>query len=127
MNQNIRKTRSSSQQGRFHWEDVTLALLVSLAFAPACGAASDPLPNAGAEPSGSAALVNDDLPDQEDVPPGQEDEVPDEASTEPEKAMHLSGFDAEVARANGYEIVTLPDGSQASVPQDMAKAARDGA
>jgi hypothetical protein len=40
--------------------------------------------------------------------------------------MYLAGFDADVARANGYEIVRLPDGSQASVPQDLAEAARRG-
>jgi hypothetical protein len=40
--------------------------------------------------------------------------------------MRLVGFDAGVARAHGYEIVTLPDGSQASVPADKADAARAG-
>lgn len=40
--------------------------------------------------------------------------------------MQLAGFNAEVARANGYEIVTLPDGSQASVPASKAGEARAG-
>ena len=40
--------------------------------------------------------------------------------------MHLVAFDAEVARAHGYDVVTLPDGSAASVPADQARAARDG-
>src|SRR5262245_57190725 len=44
-----------------------------------------------------------------------------------EIGMNLVGFDEKVARANGYEIVTLPDGAQASVPADLADAARSGA
>ncbi|GLZ77337.1 hypothetical protein Afil01_21440 [Actinorhabdospora filicis] len=32
--------------------------------------------------------------------------------------MWITGFDADVAAANGYEIVTYPDGSQQSVPAD---------
>jgi hypothetical protein len=43
-----------------------------------------------------------------------------------ETGMYLAGFDAAVAHANGYEVVTLPDGSQASVPADKAEAARTG-
>lgn len=39
---------------------------------------------------------------------------------------HLVGFDADAARANGYEIVALPNGAQASVPVDKAEAARTG-
>jgi hypothetical protein len=40
--------------------------------------------------------------------------------------LRLAGFDADVARAHGYEVVTLPDGSQASVPAEKAEAARNG-
>ncbi|MBU2662604.1 hypothetical protein KOI35_03710 [Actinoplanes bogorensis] len=47
-------------------------------------------------------------------------------STDDESGMRIGGFDAAVARANGYEIVTLPDGSQASVPAAKAEAARRG-
>ncbi|MGC9665203.1 hypothetical protein ACNTMW_01455 [Planosporangium sp. 12N6] len=41
--------------------------------------------------------------------------------------MRLVGFDADVARAHGLEVVTLPDGSLASVPAAKADAARKGA
>lgn len=34
--------------------------------------------------------------------------------------MHITGFDADVAEANGYTIVTLDSGYQASVPADQA-------
>jgi hypothetical protein len=40
--------------------------------------------------------------------------------------MRLVDFDARVARANGFEVVTLPDGSRASVPAAKAAAARKG-
>lgn len=40
--------------------------------------------------------------------------------------MRLVGFDARVARAHGFEVVTLPDGSRASVPAAKADAARRG-
>jgi hypothetical protein len=40
--------------------------------------------------------------------------------------LALAGFDAAVAKANGYEIVTLPDGSTASVQADRTAAARAG-
>lgn len=40
--------------------------------------------------------------------------------------MTIAGFDAEVARAHGFEVVTLPDGSLASVPADKAAAAEAG-
>jgi hypothetical protein len=40
--------------------------------------------------------------------------------------MRLVGFDANVARAHGFEVVTLPDGSRASVPAAKAQAARTG-
>ncbi|MEU1847254.1 hypothetical protein [Micromonospora sediminicola] len=40
--------------------------------------------------------------------------------------MGLVGFDAKVAEAHGYRVVTLPDGSQASVPADKATAATEG-
>jgi hypothetical protein len=43
-----------------------------------------------------------------------------------EKTMSLAGFDADVARAHGYEVVTLPDGATASVPAEKADAARKG-
>ncbi|MEV0128044.1 hypothetical protein AB0H83_06190 [Dactylosporangium sp. NPDC050688] len=43
-----------------------------------------------------------------------------------ESRMYLVGFDEKLARANGREIVTLPDGSLASVPADKAAAARAG-
>lgn len=43
-----------------------------------------------------------------------------------ESGMRIVGFDAEVARAHGYEVVTLPDGALASVPADKAEAARTG-
>ncbi|HYN97123.1 MAG TPA: hypothetical protein VES42_25065 [Pilimelia sp.] len=56
--------------------------------------------------------------------------APDPAATPTDKpvgiGMRLAGFDAAVARANGYAVVTLPDGSQASVPADKAAAARKG-
>jgi hypothetical protein len=45
----------------------------------------------------------------------------------PKEEMSVRGFDAAVARAHGYEVVTLPDGAQASVPADKADAARLGA
>jgi hypothetical protein len=55
------------------------------------------------------------------------DEVPDRAADEQQQfGMRLAGFDEEVARRNGYEIVTLPDGGRASVPRDKAEAARAG-
>jgi hypothetical protein len=40
--------------------------------------------------------------------------------------MRLVDFDARVARAHGFEVVTLPDGSRASVPAAKAEAARKG-
>lgn len=40
--------------------------------------------------------------------------------------MRLVDFDAKVARAHGFEVVTLPDGSRASVPAARAEAARTG-
>ncbi|SBT66661.1 hypothetical protein GA0070622_3687 [Micromonospora sediminicola] len=40
--------------------------------------------------------------------------------------MGLVGFDAKVAEAHGYRVVTLPDGSQSSVPADKATAATEG-
>ncbi|GIE80483.1 hypothetical protein Aph02nite_64330 [Actinoplanes philippinensis] len=43
-----------------------------------------------------------------------------------EKSMSIAGFDADVARAHGYEVVTLPDGAVASVPAEKAEAARLG-
>ncbi|WP_146246292.1 hypothetical protein [Actinoplanes xinjiangensis] len=43
-----------------------------------------------------------------------------------EKTMTIAGFDVEVARAHGYEVVTLPGGAMASVPADKADAARAG-
>jgi hypothetical protein len=48
------------------------------------------------------------------------------AETTPEVGMKIAGFDAAVAKAHGYEIVTLPDGSQASVPAAKASAAKAG-
>ena len=48
------------------------------------------------------------------------------AETTSEVAMQIGGFDAAVAKAHGYEIVTLPDGSQASVPAAKAAAATAG-
>jgi hypothetical protein len=43
-----------------------------------------------------------------------------------ELGMHLVGFDAPTAEAHGYAVVTLPDGSLASVPATKADAARAG-
>jgi hypothetical protein len=43
-----------------------------------------------------------------------------------EAPFNLVGFDAGVARAHGYEVVTLPGGSVASVPAKHAAAARGG-
>ncbi|GGM40339.1 hypothetical protein GCM10012275_09100 [Longimycelium tulufanense] len=43
-----------------------------------------------------------------------------------ESGMVVVGFDRDVARANGYEVVTLPDGREASVPRDQADAVRTG-
>ncbi|MDG6109530.1 hypothetical protein Daura_31735 [Dactylosporangium aurantiacum] len=40
--------------------------------------------------------------------------------------MKLVGFDEAAAKANGLEIVTLPDGAQAAVPAAKAAAARAG-
>ncbi|MET8148014.1 hypothetical protein ACIBSW_13865 [Actinoplanes sp. NPDC049668] len=48
------------------------------------------------------------------------------AETTSEVGMMIAGFDAAVAEAHGYEIVTLPDGSQASVPAAKAAAAKAG-
>jgi len=44
----------------------------------------------------------------------------------PAFGMRLIGFDEEVARSHGYEVVTLPDGSRASVPAAKAEAAATG-
>jgi hypothetical protein len=41
--------------------------------------------------------------------------------------MHLVGFDAATARAHGYVVTTLPDGSTASVPAARAADAHAGA
>ncbi len=43
-----------------------------------------------------------------------------------EATMKLVGFDEAAAKANGLEIVTLPDGAQAAVPAAKAAAARAG-
>lgn len=48
------------------------------------------------------------------------------AETTSEGGMKIAGFDAAVAKAHGYEIVKLPDGSQASVPAAEAAAAKAG-
>lgn len=48
------------------------------------------------------------------------------ASAPGEAAMKLVGFDETAAKANGLEIVTLPDGAQAAVPAAKAAAARAG-
>jgi hypothetical protein len=52
--------------------------------------------------------------------------VPSAGAESGRTGLALAGFDEEVARANGYEIVTLPDGSLASVPAAMAEAAETG-
>jgi hypothetical protein len=48
------------------------------------------------------------------------------ASAPGEATMKLVGFDEAAAKANGLEIVTLPDGAQAAVPAAKAAAARAG-
>lgn len=45
---------------------------------------------------------------------GGEEEAPDEGSTQ---AMVITGYDEAVAEANGFEIITHPDGTQESVPR----------
>ncbi|WP_145831057.1 hypothetical protein [Actinoplanes teichomyceticus] len=61
------------------------------------------------------------------MPPSTANAAPSAAgSTKAEGGLSLVGFDAEVARAHGYEVVTLPNGSQASVPTDQAAAASSG-
>jgi hypothetical protein len=52
--------------------------------------------------------------------------APDSTASTATLGMALVGFDAEVANAHGHRIVTLPDGSQASVPADKAEAATKG-
>lgn len=46
-----------------------------------------------------------------------EDREASETITSP---MTIAGYDADVAKANGYKIVTLPDGTQESVPVTAA-------
>lgn len=41
-------------------------------------------------------------------------------------SMTITGFDRSVAKANGYEIITLPDGREASVKKSDARAAEAG-
>lgn len=53
-------------------------------------------------------------------------EAPFDSQGRLEVGMSLRGFDAAVARAHGFEIVTLPDGATASVPVEKAEAARSG-
>ncbi|WP_432990559.1 hypothetical protein [Dactylosporangium sp. CA-233914] len=54
--------------------------------------------------------------------------APAEASAAGESSpgMRLVKFDAAVAEANGYKVVTLPDGARASVPAALAEAAQRG-
>jgi hypothetical protein len=59
----------------------------------------------------------------------QDDEgvdAPDQETESTSGGMLLGGFDAEIALANGFEIVTLPDGATASVPKELAPAAARG-
>jgi hypothetical protein len=44
----------------------------------------------------------------------------------PDGGMQAAGFDEAVALANGYKIVTLPDGSRTSVRKDQAAAVEAG-
>ena len=41
-------------------------------------------------------------------------------------AMTVTGFDREVAQANGYQVITLPSGREASVKIDIARRIRAG-
>jgi hypothetical protein len=53
--------------------------------------------------------------DAQTSPPDTPGQPPDTQLAIP---MHVEGFDAKVAAENGYEIRTLPDGKQYSVPQN---------
>jgi hypothetical protein len=66
----------------------------------------------------------DEPKDDEGQPAGSESTQEEAKPTS--VGMVLTGFDPEVARANGFEIVTLPDGATASVPQDLVQAAASG-
>src|ERR1041384_6030749 len=61
-----------------------------------------------------------------DKPQNDDGKTADSEETKSSGAMSLRGFDPEIARANGFEIVTLPDGATASVPKDLAAAAASG-
>ena len=61
-----------------------------------------------------------------DKPQNDDGKTADLEETKSSGAMSLRGFDPEIARANGFEIVTLPDGATASVPKDLAAAAASG-
>jgi hypothetical protein len=72
----------------------------------------------------ASACALDEPKDDEGQPVGPE--AAPEESKPTRSGMVLRGFDAEVARANGFEIVTLPDGATASVPKELAQAAASG-
>jgi hypothetical protein len=55
---------------------------------------------------------------------GRADRQPAKARTT--LGLRLVGLDATVAKAHGYAVVTLPDGTEASVRADLAPAARNG-
>jgi hypothetical protein len=43
-----------------------------------------------------------------------------------QRGLYPMGFNLEVAHLNGFEVVTLPDGAQTSVPREQAAAVRVG-
>lgn len=91
-----------------HWRTRLLTLLAGLA-ALAAGAA----PASAAPGFGSPTVAPPTI--------GQE-----AATTYKQRGMDVVGFDAEVAAANGYKIVTYADGSQQSVPVDPADKTKEG-
>ncbi|MFV2020535.1 hypothetical protein [Micromonospora sp. LOL_023] len=52
--------------------------------------------------------------------------VPGDTSVSTAKGLVVGGFDVKVAASNGYEVVTLPDGSRTSVRHDLAESVRAG-
>jgi hypothetical protein len=66
------------------------------------------------------------VPSAASAAPGEGPDEGDAEQSQFESGMRLVDFDAQVARAHGFEVVTLPDGSLASVPAAEAESARKG-